>query len=150
MSSATVHHLLGAIVASAAAVALTAGTAFAGVSGPAFYVDGVTYRTVGTPTDLTGTGAPPHTFDMLYDFSGAQLNVAEAAPGDRDYNGGRWMVHALEFPNGYDAAVTAGDLDGDGVLDSIEEVDVALAAGAAIDLGVVKMFVCPVIKLPKG
>jgi hypothetical protein len=28
-----------------------------GVSGPAFYVDGVLYRTVGTPTDLSNTGA---------------------------------------------------------------------------------------------
>jgi hypothetical protein len=32
--------------------------ATAGVSGPAFYVNRQLYRTVGTPTDLSGTGAP--------------------------------------------------------------------------------------------
>lgn len=68
------------------------------MSGPALYVDGATYRTVATPNDLSGTAAP------------AQLNVAEAAPGDTDYNGGRWMVHAVSFPSGYDAALAAGDL----------------------------------------
>lgn len=127
-----------------------ASVASAGVSGPAFYVDGALYRTVGTPTDLSGTGAPPHSFDIIYEFSGAQLNVAGAAPGDRDYNGGRWMVHLLAFPSGYGAALTAGDLDGDGVLDSTDEVAAAIAAGAARDAGVVKQFVCPAIPLPRG
>ena len=59
-----------------------------GVGGPAFYVDGVLYRTVATPNDLSGTGAPEHSFDVIYDFGGAQRNVATAAPGDSDYNGG--------------------------------------------------------------
>jgi hypothetical protein len=124
-----------------------AAPASAGVGGPAFYVDGVLYRTVGTPTDLSGTGAPAHAWDVIYDFGGAQPNVAEAAPGDRDYNGGRWMVHALAFPTGYPAAVADGDLDGDGVLDSAEEVQAAVAAGSANDAGVVKQFECPAIPL---
>lgn len=122
--------------------------ASAGVTGPAFYVDGVLYRTVNTPTDLSGTGAPPQAFDTIYDFGGVQTNVATAAPGDTDYNGGRWQVHALSFPSGYVAALMTGDLDGDGVLDSSAEVDAALAAGTAVDTGVVKQFVCPVIPLP--
>src|SRR5829696_7931184 len=85
-----------------------------GISGPAFYVDGVAYRTVATPTDLSGTGAPAHSFETLYDFGGLQpLNVATAAPGDRDYNGGRWMVHALTFPD-YDAALAAHDANDSG------------------------------------
>jgi hypothetical protein len=122
--------------------------ASAGVTGPAFYVDGVLHRTVNTPTDLSGTGAPAQAWDTIYDFGGVQTNVATAAPGDRDYNGGRWQVHALSFPSGYEAALTTGDLDGDGVLDSADEVDAALAAGTALDTGVVKQFVCPVIRLP--
>ena len=135
----------------AAAFGLSAvAPATAGVTGPAFYVDGVLYRTVNTPTDLSGTGAPPQAWDTIYDFGGVQTNVATAAPGDRDYNGGRWQVHALSFPSGYDTAVAAGDLDGDGVLDSAAEVDAALAAGTAVDTGVVKQFVCPVIPLPGG
>jgi hypothetical protein len=127
---------------------LAAVPAEAGVTGPAFYVDGVLYRTVNTPTDISGTGAPAHAWDTIYDFGGAQANVATAAPGDPGYNGGRWMVHGLSFPSGYDAALTAGDLDGDGVLDSESEVDAAVDAGAAVDVGVVKQFVCPVIPVP--
>ncbi|MBB1516885.1 hypothetical protein H5398_13020 [Tessaracoccus sp. MC1679] len=58
------------------------------------------------------------------------------------------MVHALRFPNGYDAVIASSDLDGDGVIDSAAEVDMALMAGDAVDEGVVKYFVCPVIKVP--
>ena len=130
-----------------AATIVAGGTASAGVGGPAFYVDHQLYRTVATPTDLSGTGAPAQAWDLIYEFSGAQLNVATAAPGDRDYNGGRWQVHALAFPNGYSAALTAGDLDSDGVLDSAAEVSEAIAEGAAVDTGVVKQFVCPAIPL---
>jgi hypothetical protein len=116
-----------------------------GVTGPAFYVDGQLYRTVNTPTDLPAT-APAHSFDVIYDFGGLQPNVAAAAPGDRDYNGGRWTVHALSFAN-YPAAVAAFDANGSGDFDSAEEVEAAIAAGAANDLGVVKRFVCPAIPL---
>jgi hypothetical protein len=101
----------------------------------AFYVDGTTYRTVGTPTDLTGTGAPAKTFDNLYALGGGGLlDVAAAAPGDSDYNGGRWMV----FPVTWN--VTPYQLF------SEEEV---LAAATAGDLTIAsepaKEFVCPVI-----
>ena len=123
-----------------------AGAGSGGVTGPAFYVDGQLYRTVNTPTDLPAT-APDHSFDVIYDFAGLQPNVAEAAPGDRDYNGGRWMVHGLSFAN-YPAAVAAFDTNGSGNFDSAEEVEAAIAAGAATDLGVVKRFVCPAIPLP--
>jgi hypothetical protein len=129
-------------------LAIGASSASAGVSGPSFYVDGQLYRTVGTPTDLSDTGAPTHAWDIIYDFGGAQLNVAEAAPGQVGYNGGRWQVHALTFPGGYAAALVDGDLDGDGVLDSTSEVMAALAAGSAVDAGVVKQFECPAIPLP--
>ena len=114
----------------------TAGTALAkggsgGVSdGPAFSVDGQLYRTVATPTDLSKTGAPAHSFDTI--------------------NGGRWMVHALAFNTSWAATVAAHDANDSGNLDSDAEIAAALAdagpAGAR-DLGVVKMFVCPVIKL---
>lgn len=140
---------LAALAATALVLAPTAGHAAGagGVGGPAFYVDGDQYRTVATPNDLSGTGAPEHSFDVIYDFGGAQLNVATAAPGDTDYNGGRWMVHALHFPWGYAAAVDAGDADGDGVLDSDAELMAAMQAGAASDAGVVASFTCPVIPL---
>jgi hypothetical protein len=138
---------LGAAVLMAGAAAAPAS---AGVTGPAIYVDGTLYRTVLTPTDLSSTGAPAGSFDTLYNLGSHQQAVAEAAPGDRDYNGGRWMVHAVSFPHGYDAAVIAGDSNGNDVLDSDAEVLAAISAGAAVDDGVVKLFVCPVIALPKG
>jgi hypothetical protein len=40
------------------------------------------------------------------------------------------------------------DLNDNGVLDSDEEVAAAMAQGYASDAGVVKSFVCPVIKFP--
>jgi hypothetical protein len=135
-----------AILATFAAMALVQG-ASAGVTGPSFYVDGELYRTVATPTDLSGTGAPDGSFDTIYDFGGAQLNVATAAPGDRDYNGGRWRVHALGFTD-YAAAVAAYDANDSGDFDSDAEIAAALAGGAARDLGIVKSFVCPAIPLP--
>ena len=138
--------ILAAIVALSAAGAAFAGSG--GVTGAAFYVDGTLYRTVNTPTDLSSTGAPDHSFDTIYQFFGVQpYNVATAAPGDPGFNGGRWRVHGLEFAD-YDAAVAAFDANGSGDFDSDEEVTAALTAGAAADIGVVKQFVCPVIKQP--
>lgn len=118
----------------------------AGVSGPAFYVDHQLYRTVGTPTDLSGTGAPDHSFDAIYAFAD-QRSVADAAPGDPGFNGGRWQVHQVVVDD-YAAALAAGDLDGDGVLDALDEVHAALASGHAHDAGIVREFVCTVNKLP--
>ena len=138
----------GGLVAALAGGMATAGPAAAGVTSPGMYVDHQLYRTVGTPTDLSGTGAPAQSWDLIYDFGGAQINVAAAAPGDPGYNGGRWQVHGLAFPNGYAAALMAGDADHDGVLDSVDEVSAAIAAGAATDVGVVKQFECPVIPMP--
>ncbi|MEE8517515.1 MAG: hypothetical protein V3S98_00140 [Dehalococcoidia bacterium] len=129
------------------------GNGAGGVTGPAFYVDGVLYRTVGTPTDLSNTGAPTHSFDVIYAVGGGQADVATAAPGDTDYNGGRWQVHALAYNTDYATTLAAHDLDGDGVLDSEAEINSALGdAGpaGATDTGIVVSFVCPVIRVAPG
>jgi hypothetical protein len=153
MESKRIRRTLG----SAAAVALTAGAVLigapaaqaAGVGGPAFYVDGALYRTVGTPTDLSGTGAPASSFQTIYAFpEGTQMNVATAAPGDDGYRGGRWQVHPVTLPSGYDAALESGDLDNDGVLDSSAEIIAAQSAGDLVIGDVAASFECPVIKLP--
>jgi hypothetical protein len=143
-----------ALLTAALLALVSTGTALAngagGVTGPAFYVDGSLYRTVNTQTDLSNTGAPAHSFDTIYDLGGAQLNVATAAPGDTGYNGGRWMVHAIAFNTSWAATVAAHDANDSGNLDSAAEIRSALAdpgPGGAKDLGVVKQFVCPVIKL---
>lgn len=145
---------LGLVAAAVVVAAIGIGigvtrSAEAAVSGPAFYVDGVLYRTVGTPTDLSHTGAPDSSYDVIYNLGGVQpYNVAEAAPGDRDFNGGRWQVHRVAFSN-YAGAIAdaAVDLNGNGVLDSDTEVLSAIAHGYATDLGVVKEFVCTVVRI---
>jgi len=134
----------GIVLLTSAFVAGAAGAG--GVTGPSFYVNGTLYRTVGTPTDLSGTGAPASSFDTIYEFFGVQTNVATAAPGDPGYNGGRWRVQGLTFTN-YAAALTAYDANLSGDFDSEAEVAAAIAGGAATDIGVVKSFVCPVIKI---
>ena len=50
----------------------------------------------------------------------------------------------------YAAALAAGDHDGDGVLDAADEVQAAIDAGALVDGGVVKYFVCTVNPVPHG
>ncbi len=139
---------LSAALAATAILALPLPAAAAGVSGPAFYVDGVLYRTVGTPTDLSGTGAREHSYDTIYNFFGAQAyNVATSAPGMPGFNGGRWEVHQVVFAN-YATALAAHDANGSGDFDSAAEVEAALADGTASDQGIVKRFVCTVNRIP--
>ena len=140
--------LLSAALVLLPGAAAAVGNGAGGVTGPAFYVDGVLYRTVGTPTDLSGTGAPTHSFDTIYAIAD-QPNLATAAPGDRGYNGGRWMVHALSFAD-YPAAVNAVETHDSGDIDSYAEIQAAFTGGYATDAGIVRQFECPVIKVPRG
>jgi len=137
-----------ALAAVATGSALAAGAG--GVTGPAFYVDGELYRTVGTPTDLSGTGAPAGSYDTIYAFGGVQPNVATAAPGDAGYNGGRWKVLVLAFDYGYAAAVASADANASGDIDSDTELATAFSAGAARVAGSGPSFVCPVIQQPRS
>lgn len=82
----------------------------------AIWVDGELYDTI--LTDTTFISPPEHSTDMIYSFMmsglGGQRSVAESAPGDRDYNGGRWDVQMVVFtPQGMEAH----DPDGDGMVD---------------------------------
>ena len=141
--------LLGAALFLVPGAAFAAGNGAGGVTGPAFYVDGELYRTVGTPTDLSGTGAPAHSFDTIYAIADQDHNVATAAPGDPGYNGGRWMVQALTFTD-YQAALAAVDTNNSGDLDADAEVQAAIGGGFVTANEVVRQFVCPVIPVPHG
>ena len=68
---------------------------------PAIYADGEVWGTKGT-ADLP----PPNehnlqSFDKLFMFVGetgpGQLPVAEAAPGNPNYNGGRWFAYTVSW-----------------------------------------------------
>lgn len=116
------------------------------VRGQAFYVDGTAYRTVLTPRDLPRK-APAHSFDLLYNFGDAQPAVAEAAPGQRDYNGGRWIVNLVSYSDGWQDYADGTTADGTQVFVSDEAVEAAVGAGALDIVEDVRRFVCPVIKL---
>jgi hypothetical protein len=85
-----------------AALLIAAVPAFA--AGPAFepriYADGVAWGTKGT-TDLPAPNENNlQSFDGLYKFTNGvdgQLAVAEAAPGNPAFNGGRWIEYFVTF-----------------------------------------------------
>jgi hypothetical protein len=118
-------------------LALSAGPVNAGLGPPAgaFYVDGAQYRTIGTPTDLSGTGAPASSFDTLYAVESQELAVAAAAPGDRDYNGGRWMRLPVTWNT--EPRLLTSEED---VLEAASLGEVTIASEPDM------LFVCPVIK----
>ena len=129
-----------ATAATSAALLVTVAASAVAAGGPpslSFYVDDVRYRTVGTPTDFSGTGAPASTYDKIYALGDGLINVAEAKPGDRDFNGGRWMV----LPITWSADVTPVQLTNS---DDVEAwADLGLLAIATTPA---KQFLCPVIK----
>lgn len=131
-----VHRFALAIGSAALLLSVFASSVAAG--GPpalAFYVDDVRYRTIATPTDLSNTGAPDNSFDKIYALGGDLINVAEAAPTDSDYNGGRWQVFAIDWL-GHTPIQFTNDTD---ILQA--EMDGYLA----ISDEPVQQFVCPAI-----
>jgi hypothetical protein len=129
------RRIAGLATALGLVASLGAGTALAG--GPpklAFYIDDVRYRTVGTPTDFSGTGAPAFTYDRIYNL-GTGINVAEAKPGDPDFNGGRWAVYAVTWSAGVTPVQYTND----------QQILAAQAAGLlTIGAEPVKLFFCNV------
>jgi hypothetical protein len=127
--------------ASAVALASSIGASGALAGGPpslAFYVDDVRYRTVGTPTDFFGTGAPESSYDKIFNL-GTGINVGEAKPGDRDFNGGRWAVLPITW---HTTPVQ---------LTSAEQVEVYANAGwLSIGDEPVRLFFCSVSPVPPG
>ena len=106
----------------------------AGPPGGMIYANDELYRTVGTPTDLPEHGP----FDAIYvlgDPSDGLAAVSESAPGDRDYNGGRWEVHMVTFETIEPTQFT----NADDLLDAASRGEVSIGP-------VVRRFVCPLIK----
>jgi hypothetical protein len=133
------RRIISASVGAGLLVAALAGTAFAG--GPpqaGIYVDGELFRTVGTPTDFSGTGAPESSFDTIWNFGGVIPSVADAKPGDRDFNGGRWMVYGASF---------AEDVTPYEIKDDTELWQAVTDGDVIISDHVLKMFECPVIPM---
>lgn len=82
----------------------------------AIWAHGELYDTVVTPT--TFISPPEHSTDIIYSFMmgglQGQRSVADSAPGDPDFNGGRWSVQVALFT---DLGIQVHDSDGDGIVD---------------------------------
>jgi hypothetical protein len=115
-----------------AGLALTAAAAFAsGPPGGTIYAHDVAYRTVGTPRDLPDEGP----FDTIYVLGEGLANVSESAPGDRDFNGGRWEVRPITW------------VDIDPVqFRNAEDIESAAAMGDITIGDVIRRFECPLIR----
>ena len=90
------------------------------------------YTGVNSPRDLPNQGP----FDAIYALGPGLMAVAEAAPGDRDYNGGRWEVRIVSFVGMSPTQFT-----------NAEQITAALAMGKVSLSGVVRRFECPLIPL---
>ena len=114
-------------------------TAAGGPPSLSFYIDGQRYRTVGTPTDFSNTGAPDFTYDRIFALGSGLINVAEAKPGDRDVNGGRWAVMPITWHT------TPTQLTG-------AEAVFAWADAGYLTIGdtPVRLFFCSVNQVPPG
>ena len=103
----------------------------------AIWGHGQLYDTVITPA--TFISPPEHSTDTIYSFdmSGlmGQRAVADAAPGDRDYNGGRWSVQMAVFT---DLGKEVHDTDDDGHVNA--ELTSADQVMMMVDLGHLEVF----------
>lgn len=69
---------------------------------PSLYGDGDVWGTKETTVLPAPNTANRHSFDNLYVITNSnnpqgQLPVSEAAPGNPEYNGGRWFTHTVEW-----------------------------------------------------
>ena len=120
-----------ALVLLAVAVSSSAAIAQVGPPGGTIYAHDVAYRTVATPKDL-----PPHgKFDAIYVLGNDLAAVSESAPGDRDYNGGRWEVRLVTFLTIPPTQFT-----------NAEDLREAEAQGQVSFSEVVRRFECPLIR----
>jgi hypothetical protein len=94
-------------------------------------VDDVAYRVIATPRDLPEAGE----FDKIYLLGNGLASVAEAAPGDADYNGGRWEVHQVTFTGIAPTQYT-----------NVEDLLAAEEAGEVTISQVIRRFECPLVK----
>jgi len=85
-------------------LASTALSVFAAKGKPSFtpqvYADGQAWGTKGTTALPEPTESNEHSYDGLFVFTNGdanQLPVAEAAPRNRNYNGGRWITYTSEW-----------------------------------------------------
>jgi hypothetical protein len=101
-----------------------------GPPGGMIYAHDRMFKTIGTPAMLPNHG----NFDTIYVLGHGLANVSEVAPGDRDFNGGRWEVRLVEFLTISPTQFT-----------NAEDIQAAAMSGEIAIGPVVKRFECPMI-----
>ena len=102
-----------------------------GPPGGTIYAHDQAYRTIGTPADLPEHGK----FDTIYVLGNGLANVADAAPGDREFNGGRWEVRPITWKTISPTQFT-----------NAEQIQMA-ASNGEIEIGdPIRHFECPLIR----
>lgn len=94
------------------------------------YAHDMMYQTIATPATLPNQG----NFDTIYVLGEPYANVADAAPGDMNYNGGRWEVRPIEWLTISPKQFT-----------NAEDIRAAAMAGQIAIGDVVTRFECPLI-----
>ena len=108
---------------------------------PAIYADGEAWGTKGTASLPAPTDNTEQSFDKLFRFTNGveeQLPVAEAAPGNPDYNGGRWYAHSVTWNNEADAVLLTS------YADIIAHADELTITAGALD-NPANFFQCPLL-----
>lgn len=126
------------LLSAAPALAAQGGVPGSPVVDDLIWADGELFGTI--PQKALKFNGNVGSYDHLYLFSGdgAQNPLSEAAPGNRDYNGGRWIPTPVEY-------------DGSrGTLTSYEDLMDAVEAGAATigDPQYDAAFLCPLVPSP--
>jgi hypothetical protein len=124
--------LLSAILVLGLAAPLLPSDVAAGQGPPMnrIYAHDEIYTGVNAPRDLPNQGK----FDAIYVLGPGMMPVSETAPGDTDYNGGRWEVRVVTFTGMSPTQFT-----------NAEQIEQAHAAGTIALSDVVRRFECPLI-----
>lgn len=137
--------VLGVTALAAPALADTGAPSFA----PAIYADGEVWATKGTAELPPPNAHNEQSFDALYIFTNGaadQLPVSEAAPGNPDFNGGRWASKTVTWTAaGIDAHGGSVPvlMDGDAVLEHRDLGHLDISPGHPA--GGLDYFQCPLL-----
>lgn len=128
----TAGRKLATLTLAASMIVVFAAAVRAGLGPPEFptYANDELFVGILTPRDLPNQGK----FDTIYLLGPGLMTVADAGPGDRDYNGGRWEVRPITW-----LTISPRQFTNDG------QVDAAAAAGQIRIGDVVRRFECPLI-----
>ena len=118
---------------------------------PSLYGDGEVWGTKGTTTLPAPTPANRQSFDNLYVVTNSnnpqgQLPVSEAAPGNPEYNGGRWFTHTVEWTaTGFQSHGIVPVLTSDEDIDLHESLGHLVVTPGSFPNGPPVYFQCPLL-----